>query len=341
MSGIVVTGTGIQTNQEVCDGYNGSCPAHNHDNCDSGYWCYKLSCTFATRPNCTKPCGPFCPPLSDGATGNADWAMGQQVNECLNQCETTKDCPKSGGSFDSVLISCTYESDDFKTAEDVKQYINTFGPGSTFAQYNSATYQGNFNNIMNYFCAQTVTDCQTYPQFGGPAPSCSMMTSTGDGGQLCQQWLDNPDVIKTGITDSIKTNFCAGNPNITDCLCINRSLNPVFDAAKQTSEAADNDYCFWEPCQEPTSYLVLQKMIEAEAKPVCPTTICQGVVDNIDNSNNAQVKTDAKFYISCGTSNNNTNNIWNSITSNIGWIALAIGVLIVIGIVIFIIVKKK
>jgi len=241
-----------------------------------------------------QPCTPFScsvfTPIAECNTdenGTIDWHIGNVP--CALTCPPVKKCSKvdpltcmlgdADKSFLSAhwaqqapLVTCTYDAHKIDSLNQLKHYERIHG------------HTANFEQLALKFCQRQGKDCIN----GG---SCSRMTSRGEEGNFCRNWLTS----KSGKTqDNIITSYCAEHQT-DDCKCINRNESLEYDDAKQRFPFNDN--CWWRPCIASNAYLVPH---ETRKQP-CPSNVCTNVIQADRVGGNVAVD---QNVINCGKVSN-------------------------------------
>lgn len=240
-------------------------------------------------------------------------------------------------------VQCSYNSDDFKTTDQVNLFIDYFG-----------TADDTFNTVLlPKFCVNTVTTCPTYLLSTGniykPETCARAVSTVSDDSAICGPWSTN--LKYNGNIQGAFNSYCNGldyktNP---ECDCVSRASDPLYTLIGQPI----NDFCWWIPCKNTATYLVPPIYTNDAGKPnACPSSICEQVVNVFNNSNSNVNFPNAKNYIQCGGLNPGGGggggggaavNSW--ISKN--WIYLVIGIAVflfllgVIIIVIIVVMKHK
>lgn len=277
------TGPGSTYQSHPCGGPTVICP--NND------WVIdpNISCGLfeSDQQACSHTLPTLCPSIS--GEGSAQWADDGAYNS-LNQGRKVK---------------CVYQLQDFQNADDLTKFTNEFG------------FNDSYNNvIMPNFCAQKELDNSTCPLFpisptggvqcGTGLTGCSRMTSSSSDGIACQNWANNNVKLAQGASKE----YCLNTSNTcsTDCLCYNRgAVDPTyFEIIKQGAALPTVAACWYQPCQL-DQYLIPADQNIDQAN-VCPTTICEQVVQIVNNKNSNIDVNIAKEEISCNTNSSQGGN---------------------------------
>lgn len=242
-------------------------------------------------------CG-HCPAFTRERSCDTDWKYGEETccgGLCRNQPKCSRldpsICPNIAGgavteSWDvAPQVKCTYNLDNFTTLKDVEEWTDNFGENAAYTE-----------DIMPFFCTQQSDKCPIDPMTGKPMERCSNMIAVDDTGSLCRQWeAKNP-----ALADTAKDSYCKAH-NTSDCACINRSSNQVYQLIKGGDPPLP-DACWYMPCANPSTYLVPSTM----SNPQCPSNTCQ-IVNNIMANSGTDINKDKiQEYITCTISNGAT-----------------------------------
>lgn len=257
-----------------------------------------------------------------GPDGLQDWAY-DTVKCCIGFCTSqykcskpdVNQCPVIGGKRGEISwttnndaynfqpegrqISCTYNVDDFKTADDLETWLNNFGYDPIF-----------INNIMPVYCPQQAEPgtCPTFPPTSGTAGTpcaggltgCSRMSSTDKNGAYCSQWASN----YVTLGQEAGSTFCGKNICASDCKCYNRSVvDPLYKDITSSPGAPPptTDACWYKPCQDSPPFLIPSNQVINQAS--CPKLYCEQVVNIIGNQG-SNINVDiAKANIDCNITN--------------------------------------
>jgi hypothetical protein len=278
-----------------------------------------------------------CTPFMDcnRVNGILDWEY-TSVNNGGNFCffqpvcsqvdQSNGTCPQIGGPMGGTiawngtanvfsqsqgrLVNCGYDVTAFKTSTDIQNWINVFCPNNVCPPpVNGIDNNAAFNLIMENFCPQQAATghCQAYPISPtsptgicvGGLTGCSRFSSvdspTNTDGSLCRTWA-----AKNGIlANTASSTFCGANLCANDCLCFNRGkVDELYILITMASTTPITDACWFKPCQEEGVYLIPDDQ-NISGTGHCPSTICQQVINIIDNSSSTINITVAQQSISC------------------------------------------
>lgn len=257
---------------------------------------------------------------------------------------------ETNGSWTNTLqmgrnVVCRYELSSIRTTEDVQEWLNTFGPTGDYNQV-----------IMPEFCSKPEEDISTCAQYTptsgtnsctGGLTGCSRLTSSSAAGKLCRDWASK----NRSLAFNAAGVFCAANTCAQDCKCYNR--DKVDSIYIQLSEAGaalpTKDACWYKPCQISSSFLIPEDQ-NISGPSVCPTEICQQVI-NVLNNQGSSINIDvARQDISCTYSPptpstpppiptgdpSHVNSIW----SKYGWVFIVIIVIVFLIVIVIIIITS-
>lgn len=162
-------------------------------------------------------------------------------------------------------VVCKYKLSDVDTVKQVNKFVDKFGIN---------------NAIMREFCSKKVDKC---PNEG----SCSRLRSNTAGAELCRIWYAHQPAAEK---DSFMQNYC-NTANTYDCKCVNRSLDPIYDAIKPGKVI--NDGCWFTPCANQSKFYVPSQLLN----PTCPDNVCD-IIYNFINDHRINID-DVKNEINC------------------------------------------
>ena len=181
-------------------------------------------------------------------------------------------CPKISNSngnpkFENPpFVKCSYPISAFQNSEDVNLWTSEWGKDYS---YN--------NLIMPSFCQLTSSSCSN-------SSICSRFTSNDKEGSLCRNWSSkNSDIsnnIKNKLCNSSSTSFSTNNN--FECLCINRSDDPLYQDIKKSLPQNIPDQCWWKPCINSDIHIIPSNL---NSQIICPSNICT-LINNIISQNN-------------------------------------------------------
>lgn len=247
----------------------------------------------------------------------------------------------SSGGY--AVISCNYPDSaisSLMTLGDIETWSDAFIYGSNSADKVGATQTLN-EQILPTYCTGVATECPVDPASGSVPDTCSRFLDLES--SVCPIWA----YTYPALADSSKTIYCLRTPNASECSCILRNDNPVYQTLGEGIPDGQA-HCWFIPCSNPSYYLELSTF---EEEP-CPD-VCGVVVRNFDSQTDISFE-DAKFYVNCegfntgggspvptGASNNPEGPglpLWLNILLIIGLVVL---VILVLSMIIVVIVKKK
>ena len=165
-------------------------------------------------------------------------------------------------------------------------------------------------NLLPLYCAlslATGTDCPTDPTTGTNYTTCPRYLSSNPDDQVCAQlYLDTTNQIPV---DAAMTQYCSlsANVNAPECDCINRGLSttPGYDIYSIAKTANPfNDSCWYKPCQFPQPSTLIPMGQNGNFRNqvgICPSSVCEEVIDNIDDDRSKINEGTIHQYISCST----------------------------------------
>lgn len=219
---------------------------------------------------CSKLDTSICPVIG-GVTPSVQWTPGLPRGNS-----------SQWSSASNLNVQCSYPAGTIKTVAD----LNTF----------NAAFSGNSNrstivdtNIMPAFCSIPSSTCGPDPETGAARTTCSRFSSTDAEGSLCRSW----EARKPSAADTAKTNYCRSNPKATECRCINRATDPIYQQIAVRSNAPDS--CWYLPCKNPDSYLVPSTI---QLSTTCPN-ICQQINDFASNEGASLDVNELRQSINC------------------------------------------
>jgi hypothetical protein len=239
------------------------------------------------------------------------------------------------------IVTCTYSPDTVTpdlTDEDIDIWENTFITGRNAVDYQEANTTLN-EQILPVFCSGITTSCRPDPLTDTTPETCSRLIDISN--LTCPLW----SVTHTTQTDSIMNSYCDTFPSAYECECINRNLNPVYNALG-TGLNESQDHCWFIPCSNKDIYLIPSTKPEGP----CPD-VCGVVIRNYDNSDISFE--DADIYVNCeGFEENNGGGGGGSPTGHndvpavgglswAAWVGIAVGIVIFVVLLVLIIVLVK
>jgi hypothetical protein len=231
------------------------CGNVNCGNCPTDNWVSVDSCNDIGQQTCCPVDSSICPVLAGVNPSNVSFT---NPGACYNNDSTCQ-------------VSCVYPLDAFNNVDAVNDYIGNFTLDNS--DYNQV--------LMPAFCSQQVGTCPLDPITGDSQTGCSRFTSTEDDGTICRAWAGL--AANKQWADASMIQYCRNNPNGSECGCINRNSNPVYNSLKVGNPY--NDGCWWIPCANIQNFLVPSDLqISAEASAACPQYICEQVVNIYNNS---------------------------------------------------------
>ena len=129
-------------------------------------------------------------------------------------------------------------------------------------------------------------------------PQCSAFLSTTS--SQCALWA----VRQPGGADVAKERYCAAYPDASECACLLRADNPVYQAALNGSDEADyldaQVACWFVPCSNPSSFL--RTSVDVSNTTECES-VCGIITINLRNYNptEAQISVNCKLTDEAGT----------------------------------------
>ncbi len=300
---------------------------------------YKCGSGFGKNEyrSCCQPDPSLCPMIG-GIDGIPLWAG---KNPEPSAYDVGGVCTPSGAR-DTTNILCRYFVSDFQTTEDVTLWTNTFVKNPTNSKENIefSTEQLNTQLLPSY-CLQPADpgDCPAQIQ-GVEGPSCpngltgcSRVVAKGGDANICPQWYnDNQNVGRVAAGNYCNTYTCA-----TDCQCYNRAK--VDNTFIQISPYAPplKEGCWYVPCKSAASIFVPKDVDPGTGPSVCPTTICQSVVNFIDDHITNFNINNLNQSISCcanGVCGGSSSSIWAQYWK---WIVMGLAMFVAVIIVVIIV----
>lgn len=92
---------------------------------------------------------------------------------CTNANDVNK-CPNPL----NMNVSSTYTTSDFTQPGQIDEYVKLYGKDDNWK-----------DSIMPSFCSLSASSCTNDPSTNSPYVPCTNLNETGDGGNLCQDWL--------------------------------------------------------------------------------------------------------------------------------------------------------
>jgi hypothetical protein len=202
-------------------------------------------------------------------------------------------CPKFGGyqpqeHYNGQYTECTYSTDHFEHPSDLDEYHRHWG------------YDNDCDQILEKFCQKQSVSCPVDPATGKQMTVCSNFIATDDAGTKCREWAaKNPSQA-----DNAKKEYCSSHSNESECACISRNDDPIYQLGKSVSGDI-NDACWYKPCQNSTTTLVPSGL----ENPVCPNDTCSTIVSGIRSKGTSYTPCQLESKISCNfTGGNHDNN---------------------------------
>ncbi|AOC55158.1 myristylated membrane protein [Lymphocystis disease virus 3] len=161
-------------------------------------------------------------------------------------------------------IKCKYDLSKLDTTDQVTNYFDKFGKSDVVAE--NYCMKPNKNNLAR--ASDPSTD------------------------KWCSVWLNQASpVIKTVAVN----NYCKKYKDSSDCKCVNRAIDPLYQKIKSSKNFSDA--CWYIPCAADPTQL---KSSDLE-KPICPTSYCQSIVQ-VMQARDVSVK-DVSGKINCDFTN--------------------------------------
>ena len=149
-------------------------------------------------------------------------------------------------------------------------------------------------NILPSFCFQEVTGgCPG----GTGSTGCARIVSTANGSQLCQEWaLGNQNgksfrgaALDSNLVDTYMENYCESNPTRPECQCLSRNEpgaigHEDYEVLAQAANAGERDWCWYIPCKQIGNVGTLLTSDFVNPTQTCPTTICENILEFINNN---------------------------------------------------------
>ena len=261
-------------------------------------------------------------------------------------------------------ITCSYNKDHFSNnPTNLVPQLTAFNNNFVSQTFNGISQTNDtitsntqvYNQMMQDYSSNIASPgsdftCKTYeifPYQGVTPTNCNRLVSIGTQGDYARGWSTGSqtnNAVPTAYLDNAKLTYCNNNINAPECQCINRSLvDSNYDNLQ--SIIGLPPACWYIPCQDGTNYLITSDIYNVQ----CSPTICENINANFANSGST-ITPDEQNTVSCtissDTQKNNTGTVTNNFISfitNHVWLFLLLGLggIIIIGIIIFLIVKNK
>lgn len=238
---------------------------------------------------CTRSCQSRCLDVP-GAVGNTFpyhgiFQVSRKSDDSSNGCKIWRsdscstdrndDCqPMLNDDNYNPWQSCTYNAVEFAkhaTSQDLAEWRASEGNPSV------PNESRNYDELMIRWCAEpTPGPCFPDPLDLTTSASCSRYYSNTDDGTSCRLWVDNkPNNTRQNYVDAIGHLYCTNpNQNTNECKCINRALDPTYQATKSLFPA--NDGCWYRPC---TQTWASRYFLPSDVTPaICPTNVCENII---------------------------------------------------------------
>ena len=221
-------------------------------------------------------------PCIDNVSPNIKFVPGTNptVGEFINRNET----------FNATAgVKCTYNLNQFQNIDAVMTYVNSFASTGKFDK--------NLIDVIGpEFCFLQSTNCPLDVTTGLPMKVCSNFVSLDEEiGRFCGNWRIQADKISPKIVDNAFTTYCAQTSPTPDCTCVNCNKEDVCRTINENLPGKIG--CWFIPCKTVEDYLVPF----SELKPDCDATVCEQVI-NIINNKNLNINTkDFKTTIDCSS----------------------------------------
>lgn len=223
-------------------------------------------------------------------------------------------------------IQCQYKASDFKTADDVKAWLNN--------NSNDDAHDYWLHHIMPYF---VTLPADTPPPWAGPAdqlddfsdPLCSRMFSLSDDGLLCRNWrTEQLDAVSRGDpTGAVEYDqYCqwwaSKYPWLPESACVMRTNDPYYQQVVSVMESTTpNDGCWYKPCIAGAN---LNNMLIMSNEALPPAGVCTtDCVEVINAMNDYYVQIDDN-KIGCSTSSSSSKGKVGQFFANMGPVGKAV-----------------
>lgn len=218
------------------------------------------------------------------------------VVDCCVTCPSKRVCTyanigecnigKSKRGYDPVVsvnwydvkpqIQCKYNLNMIDTITQLEAFRSMYGETEDFK-----------HGVIKYCSGQATSMCPPDPYTGLPQYACSKLTTNGEDGIWCRNYVFKyPEMY-----DNISLTYCA-NYDTTDCECINRTSSPTYIAMKPANPIPDS--CWWTACSNKGKFLVPSDLLN----PDCPDNMCQQFFQVEDVGGNVDVS-DLNNTINC------------------------------------------
>ena len=144
-------------------------------------------------------------------------------------------------------LFCDYDVSHINTPNQINQWVRQF-----------QTNDWSANRVMQEACSQVV-DGQT-------------LVWSND---RCKQWRES---LTPSQRDSLGVFICRKHPRLEECRCVNRSLDPIYEAAGGVEWG--NDGCWWKPCRDDKQYHIPSTIIQGMS---CPNS-CRQILNVAGNN---------------------------------------------------------
>lgn len=241
-------------------------PCNVTNNCPAGTWFYQGqiggmcmgSQTFNDCViNCSEPNISLCPQFGTQSATSAGFS--RNVSNNL----TPGNAP----------LACIYPATAFTNA--------TLAQMTALTQYRSTMNTSDYNTAFNQYCFQEINQtCPVDATTNQQMTACSRVSSTGDDGTLCRQWLNNTD---NTTHDSLIQSYCSMHQT-ADCKCATPTPTTLYNQLNAGLGLSGQPQCWWVPCETRSGAYLVPSTFENQT--TCPSgeAVCERVDRFVDTT---------------------------------------------------------